>query len=228
MEMDKERKGPCQGKQRKGKGNGDRQVGMQFVNMPFPCRLRSILERKARKRKGTHFMNAPEAGPGQWHAVWTFQWGTAALKLKTLDSLKKRHSGTERNGSFFFSVRLCLENWRLFTFGSWKNSVLDSRWLSVPKVRFRIDSGPFLNTSSGPGLPTTSRRISQIPWSFGILQAFCFKIITETAWIQTSGVLKSKMTTRTEATTNHAGTPQNGTFESCTWSCTPPHQTRAW
>ena len=69
----KERKGKGQGKertmlgkQRKGKGNGYGQVGMQFVNMPFPCRLRSILERKRkRKRKGKHFMNAPEAGPGQ-------------------------------------------------------------------------------------------------------------------------------------------------------------------
>ena len=57
----------------------------------------------------------PEAEPRQLHAVWAFQWGTAALNLQDLSLRRTSQSallidlGTERNGSFF-PVQLCLEN----------------------------------------------------------------------------------------------------------------------
>ena len=91
-----------------------------------------------RKRKGKHFMNAPEAG------------GLLLWNSKTLDSLRETsHSallidlGTERNGSFFFSVRLCWDNWRLL------HSVPNTfRFLTFANFRFRnFDSESIQNPS---------------------------------------------------------------------------------
>ena len=50
-EKDKERKGQCQGKQRKGNGHGNGQVGVQFVIMLFPCRVKAYWKGKQRKGK---------------------------------------------------------------------------------------------------------------------------------------------------------------------------------